>query len=67
LLVLWCVGGRCGMAGSDEDRLEVGDLVQRTKDGHIGRVLDGRTIGRSGDIMCGLHHACGDKERGFLV
>jgi hypothetical protein len=55
------------MVGSDEDRLEVGDLVQRTKDGHIGRVLDGRTIGRSGDIMCGLHHACGDKERGFLV
>jgi hypothetical protein len=20
LLVLWCVGGRCGMVGSDEDR-----------------------------------------------
>jgi hypothetical protein len=20
LLILWCVGGRCGMAGNDEDR-----------------------------------------------
>jgi hypothetical protein len=33
----------------------VGDLVQRTSDGHIGWVLSGRMIGRSGDIVCGLH------------
>jgi hypothetical protein len=33
----------------------VGDLVQRTGDGHTGRVLSGRTIRRSGDIVCGLH------------
>jgi hypothetical protein len=42
----------------------VGDLVQRTGDGRIGRVLGGRTIERSGDIVCGLHRAHGDEERG---
>jgi hypothetical protein len=31
-----------------------------------GRVLSGRTIERSGDAMCGLHHGQGDEERGFL-
>jgi hypothetical protein len=31
-----------------------------------GRVLDGRTIGRSGDTVCGLHRAQGDEERRFL-
>jgi hypothetical protein len=35
----------------------VGDLVQRTKDDRTGRVLGGQTIGRSGDAMCGIHHA----------
>jgi hypothetical protein len=44
----------------------VGDLVQRIRDGHIGRVLSGRAIERSGDAMCGLHRAHGDEERGFL-
>jgi hypothetical protein len=44
----------------------VGDLVQRTGDGHIGRVLGGWAIERSGGIMCGLHGARGDEERGFL-
>jgi hypothetical protein len=39
----------------------VGDLVQRTGDGRIGRVLSDRMIGRSGDVVCGLHHACGDE------
>jgi hypothetical protein len=38
----------------------VGDLVQRTGDGRIGRVLDGRAIKRSGDTVCGLHRARGD-------
>jgi hypothetical protein len=33
----------------------VGDLMQRTGDDHIGRVLGGRTVERSGDIVCGLH------------
>jgi hypothetical protein len=44
----------------------VGDLVQRTGDGRTGRVLDGRAVERSGDVVCGLHLARGDLERGFL-
>jgi hypothetical protein len=44
----------------------VGDMVQRTGDGRIGRVLGGRVIERSGGAVCGLHCARGDKERGFL-
>jgi hypothetical protein len=32
----------------------VGDLVQRTGDG---RILGGRVIERSGDIVCGLYCA----------
>jgi hypothetical protein len=44
----------------------VGDLMQRTRDGRTGRVLDGRAVKRSGGVMCGLHHARGDEERVFL-
>jgi hypothetical protein len=44
----------------------VGDLVQRIRNGHTGRVLGGRAIERSGDTMCGLHLARGDEERKFL-
>jgi hypothetical protein len=44
----------------------VGDLVQRTEDGHTCQVLGGRMIGRSGDTVCGLHHAHGDEEREFF-
>jgi hypothetical protein len=44
----------------------VGDLVQRIEDGHTYRVLGSRTIGRSGDAVCGLHRTRGDEERGFL-
>jgi hypothetical protein len=49
-------------------RIVVGveDLVQRTRDGCTGRVLSGRTIERSGDVVCGLHHARGDEERDFI-
>jgi hypothetical protein len=43
----------------------VGDLVQRTRDGHTGRVLGGRAIERSGSIVCRLHRARGDEERRF--
>jgi hypothetical protein len=32
----------------------------------IGWVLDSWTIEMSGDTLCGLHHARGDEERGFL-
>jgi hypothetical protein len=44
----------------------VGDLVQRTGDGRIGRVLGGRVIERSGGAVCGLHHAHGDEECRFV-
>jgi hypothetical protein len=39
---------------------EVGDLVQRTGDGHTGQVLGGRAVERSGVVVCGLHLARGD-------
>jgi hypothetical protein len=45
---------------------EVRDLVQRTRDDRTGRVLGGRAVERSGDAVCGLHHAHGDEEREFL-
>jgi hypothetical protein len=44
----------------------VGDLVQRTGDDRIGQVLGDRVIERSGGAVCGLHHARGDEECGFL-
>jgi hypothetical protein len=44
----------------------VGDLVQITGDNHTGRVLSGRAIERSGDVVCSLHHAREDEERGFF-
>jgi hypothetical protein len=44
----------------------VKDLVQRTMDGRIGRLLGGRAIERSGGSVCGLHHAHGDDKCGFL-
>jgi hypothetical protein len=67
LLDLWCAGGRCSMAGSDEHRGKSRrhGAEDRGWSG-IGRVLGGRTIGRSGDVVCGLHHARVDEEREFL-
>jgi hypothetical protein len=56
--VAWCATTRA-MVG-------VGDLVQRTRDGHTGRVLGGQSVERSGGAMCGLHLACGDEEHEFL-
>jgi hypothetical protein len=44
----------------------VGDLVQRTENGHTGQVLGGRTIRRSDDTVCGLHCAHREEERRFL-
>jgi hypothetical protein len=51
------------MTCSDEDR---GRSRRRDADGHTGWVLSGRAIERSGDTVCGLHYARGDKEREFL-
>jgi hypothetical protein len=44
----------------------VGDLVQRTRNGCIGRVLGGWAIKKSGGTVCGLHRAREDEEHGFL-
>jgi hypothetical protein len=67
LLVSCCVGDRCDIAGNDED------LGRSRRSGaedqgwsSTCRILGGRTIGRSGDVVCGLYRAHGDKERGFL-
>jgi hypothetical protein len=38
----------------------VGDLMQRTGDGHTGRVLGGRAVEKLGGTVCGLHLARGD-------
>jgi hypothetical protein len=40
--------------------LLIGDLVQRTGDGHTGWVLSGWAIERSGGAVCGLHLTRGD-------
>jgi hypothetical protein len=67
LLVSWCVGDRCGMAGNDDD------LGSSRRPGaedrgwpSTCRVLGGQMIGRSGDIVYGLYHTQGDEEHGFL-
>jgi hypothetical protein len=58
LLVSCCVGVRCDMVDSNKDlgrssRPGTEDQGWSSTD----RILDGRTIGRSGDAMCGLHRA----------
>jgi hypothetical protein len=67
LLVSWCAGGRCDMVGSNKDggRSRRPSAEDRGWSG-TGRVLVGQTIGRSADIVCGLHRPRGDEERGFL-
>jgi hypothetical protein len=67
LLVSWCAGDRCGMAGNNEDhgrsrRAGVEDRGWPS----VGRVLVGQTAERSGGAVCGLHRAQGEEERWFL-
>jgi hypothetical protein len=67
LLISWCICERCDMTSSDEDigkSRRPGAKDQRWSS--IRRVLDGRTIGRSGDTIYGLYHAQGDEECVFL-
>jgi hypothetical protein len=66
LLVSWCAGGRCGMAVSNEDHGRSRRPGAEDQDGRTSRVLGSRMIERSGDAVCGMHHARGDDERGFL-
>jgi hypothetical protein len=44
----------------------VGDPVHSNEDGRTGRVLDGRTIEMSSDVVCHLHRARKDEKRRFL-
>jgi hypothetical protein len=55
------------MAGSEKDRARSRrpSVVDRGWSS-IGRVLDGQTIERLGDAVCGLHRAQGDEEHLFL-
>jgi hypothetical protein len=67
LLTLWCAGDRYDMADSDKDR----DRRRRSGTEHrrwsnISRILSDRTIGSSGDAVCGLHRVQGDEEHKFL-
>jgi hypothetical protein len=67
LLVSWCECDRCDMMDSDENsgrsrRTRIEDRGWSTTD----QVLSGRTIERSGDIVCGLHRAQGDEEHDFF-
>jgi hypothetical protein len=58
LLVSWCVGDRCDMVGSDEDHSRSRrPNAEDQRWPSIGRVLDGRMIERSGDVVCSLHRA----------
>jgi hypothetical protein len=55
------------MAGNDEDRGKSGRLgAEDRRWSSTGRVLGGQTIETLGDAVCGVHHAQGDEERGFL-
>jgi hypothetical protein len=45
----------------------VGDLVQRIEDSRTGRVLDSRTVERSGDTVYGLHLDVKIRNASFLV
>jgi hypothetical protein len=67
LLVSWCVGDRCDMVDSDEDR----DRSRRhgVEDrgwSRTGRVLGGWMIRRLGDAVCSVHRALGDEEHEFF-
>jgi hypothetical protein len=67
LLVSWCVGDKCDVAGSDEDRGRSRiPGAEHWGWSSIRRVLGGQTIERSGDAVCSLHRAQGDEEHGFL-
>jgi hypothetical protein len=55
------------MADSDEYHDKSSKLGVKDRRWSVtGRVLGGQMIGRSGDVMCGLHHVRGDEEHEFL-
>jgi hypothetical protein len=60
LLVLWCVGGRCGRAYSDEDHGRSRRPSAEDRGCFTGRVLSGRAVERLSGAVCGLHLTHGD-------
>jgi hypothetical protein len=67
LLVSWCVGSMCDMAGSDEDLgISRRPGIEDWGWSSTGWILSGSMIGRSGDAVCGLYRAQEDEERRFL-
>jgi hypothetical protein len=66
LIVSWCAGVRCDMAGSNENRGMNSRPDAKDRDSRTGRVFGGRMIGMSGDVVCDLHRTRGDEEHGFL-
>jgi hypothetical protein len=67
LLVSWCTGDRCDMAGSDDDHgRSRRPGAEDWRWSSTGRVLGGWTIGRLGDAVCGLNRAQVDEEHEFL-
>jgi hypothetical protein len=67
LPISWCVDDRCDMVGKDEDHGRSRRPGAEDKGwSSTGWVLGGRMIKRSGDAVCGLYRAQGDKEHKFL-
>jgi hypothetical protein len=66
LLLLWCACDGCSMADSDKDHCRSMRPGAEDRGGRTSRVLNGRTIGRSGDAVCSLHRSHGDEECRFL-
>jgi hypothetical protein len=67
LLVSYCVGGRCGMTGSDEDcGRSRRPSAEDQRWSSTSQVLGGRTIERSEDAVCGLHRTQRDEECVFF-
>jgi hypothetical protein len=64
LIVSWCVAGEYDMADNDKDRGRSRRLSAEDQ-GWSGtsQVLGGQTIGRSGDVVCDLHHTRGGDEK----
>jgi hypothetical protein len=60
LFVSWCAGVGAAWHAATRIVAGVGDLEQRTGDGHTGQVFSGRAVERSGGAVCGLHLARGD-------
>jgi hypothetical protein len=57
LLVSWCAVGMCSMVGSDEDHGRSRRPGAEDQGWLQCQILGGRTIERSGDVVCGLHRA----------